>query len=81
MKQFFVNTAFPIQFRPENIIRKLSTSVEVCFSDRPFFLSKNIEMLRSLNDYQICKWEKEKFQTIEKIIERNRKEIRNRKIN
>ena len=73
MKQFFVNTAFPIQFRSKNVIRKLSTSVEVCFSDRPFFLRKNIEILRSLNHYQICKWEKEKLQTVEKVIERNKK--------
>ena len=64
MKQFFVNTAFSIWFRPKNVIRKLSTLVEACFSDRPFFLDKNIENLRNLNHYQICKKKKKKFQTI-----------------
>ena len=58
MKQFFVNTAFPIWFRSKSVIRKLSTSVEAQFSNRPFFLSKNIEILRNLNHYQICKEEK-----------------------
>ena len=67
MKQFFVNTAFPIWFRSKNVIRKLSTLVEACFSDRPFFLSKNIEIWRVFNHYQICKGEKKKLQTIADI--------------
>ena len=64
MKQFFVNTVFPIWFRSKSVIRKLSTLVEACFSERPFFLSKNIEILRNLNSYQICEEEKKKLQTI-----------------
>ena len=67
MKQFFVNTAFPIWFRSKNVIRKLSTSVEACISDRPFLLSKNIDILRVLNHYQIRKGEKAKLQTITNI--------------
>ena len=51
MKEFFANTAFPIWFRSKNIIRKLSTSVKVCFFDRPFFLSENIEILRNIIKY------------------------------
>ena len=64
MREFFVNTALPIWFRSKNIIRKLPTSVKACFSDRPSFLSKNIEILRNLNHCQICKREKKKLQTI-----------------
>ena len=52
MKQYVVNTTFLFWFRSKSIIRKLSNSVESCFSDRPFFLSKNIETLRNLNHYK-----------------------------
>ena len=67
MKHFFANTAFPIWFRSKNVIRKLSTLVEACFSDRPYFLRKDIEILRNLNHYQIFKGEKKKLQTITDI--------------
>ena len=61
----FVNTVFPIWFMSKNVIRKLL--VEACLSNRPFFLSKNIEILRNLNHDQICKGEKVKLQTITDI--------------
>ena len=67
MKKFFVNTAFPIWFTSKNIIRKLSTSVKAYSSERPSFLSKNIEILRNLNRYQICEEEKKKLLTMRDI--------------
>ena len=63
-ERVFCKHRFSYWFRSKSVIRKLSTSVEACFSDRPFFLTKNIEILRNLNHYQICKEEKKKLQTI-----------------
>ena len=67
MKQFFVNTTFPIWLRSENAIRKLSTLAEVCFPRIPFFLSKSIEILGNLNPYHICKGERKKLQKFKDI--------------
>ena len=39
----------------------------VLFLDRTFILSKNIDIFRNLNHYQIYNDEKEKFQTIADI--------------